>query len=568
MKICFNGASETVTGSSFLVETDGYNILVDCGMFQGSKAIKELNYGDFPFDPKSIDAVLLTHAHIDHSGLIPKLIKSGYTGTVYTTKETMELCMVMFPDSGHIQEMEIERKNRKRARAGLPELQPIYTAQDGLDAVQSLSPIKYEEKVNLSPNISVVFHDAGHILGSAHVVLSITEGETTKKILFSGDIGTADQPYIEDPTLINEADLIIMETTYGDRSHTEKKNRLDIFADVINSAQAKGGNIIIPAFAIERTQDILYYLQILQSEGKIPTLPIYIDSPLAVAATKIFRKNTTNFDEESTALIEEGNNPLTMENLHFSETTDDSIRLNAIAQGAIIISASGMADAGRIKHHLKHNLWRSNATIVFVGYQAEGTMGRRLIEGAKEVTIHGESISVNANIARLPSFSAHADQRELLNWVKSAGTKATNIILVHGEKSAMDEFSALLAQELDKKPIIPVLGECITLKDSTLTREKPEKPWLKAMEEKVAQTQAAFPDRRTERGSRYTDNTYRNKKYTRPRRILLSQANNAYTKLRKNLKIFMDSAKTEKDYTKLVDTFAKISKILEEARKR
>jgi metallo-beta-lactamase family protein len=566
MKICFYGASQMVTGSSYLVQSDdGFRLLIDCGMFQGSKVVKELNYGDFPFDPKTVDAMILTHAHVDHSGLIPKLIKSGYHGPIYTTKETRDICAVLLADSGHIQEMEIERKNRKRTRAGLPLLEPIYTAQNGHDALKSFIPVQYEEHLTLSPKISAQFFDAGHILGSAHVVLSITEGETTKKVLFSGDIGTANQPFIEDPTLIPEADVIIMETTYGDRLHTDKEKRLEILADVVNTAQAKGGNIIIPAFALERTQDILYYLQKLQSDGRIPVLPVYIDSPLAVAATEIFIKDTENFDDESMALIEHGRNPLTMGNLHFSVTTEDSIRLNEIAGGAVIISASGMADAGRIKHHLKHNLWRPNATVIFVGYQAEGTLGRKLLEGAKQVTIHGETITVNATIARLPGFSAHADQAELLNWVKAAATKAQNIILVHGEESSLTAFSALIEKNLAQKPVIPELGECLAFKAGELVRTKPEKPWLEAMAEKLAPTAPEFPGKPagTAIVKKFTP-----KKTARSRKLLLSDVSKSYSKLRRNLKKFVESARKDQDYVNLIETLNKISQILKESARR
>jgi metallo-beta-lactamase family protein len=565
MKIFFYGASKTVTGSSFLVETSDLRLLIDCGMFQGSKIIKELNYGDFPYDPKTIDSVILTHAHIDHSGLLPKLITNGYSGPIYATPETIEFCSIMLPDSGYIQEMEIERKNRKRTRADLPLLKPIYTAKDGLNALKSFIPLKYCQSIELSKTVSVQLFDAGHILGSAFVVLTITEGESTQKIVFSGDIGTTNQPYIEDPTLIEEADLIIMETTYGNRIHENKVNRLEILADVINAAHAKGGNIIIPAFAIERTQDILYYLQQLQIEQKIPKLPVYIDSPLAIAATKVFQKNTTNFDEESTALIENGNNPLTMENLNFSETTEESIRLNSITQGAIIISASGMADAGRIKHHLKHNLWRSNATIVFVGYQAEGTLGRRLIDGTKEVTIHGENISVNASITQLPSFSAHADQTELLEWVMKTGKHAKGIILVHGEENSAQGFSILLEQHLAKKPIVPDLGECISYFDNEIIQIKPEKPWIQALEEKLLSA-TKIKDR--DNNLKSSETKYTSRKFSRPKKVLQSEVNHSYYKLKKNLKLFVDNAKKERDYSFIIETLNQISQILTESKNK
>lgn len=564
MKISFYGASETVTGSSFLIEVSDFRLLVDCGMFQGSKVLKELNYGAFPYDPKTIDAVVLTHAHIDHSGLIPKLIKHGYRGPVYATKATTDLCSIMLPDSGHIQEMEIERKNRKRTRANLPLLQAIYTAEDGLNAIKSFNPVKYREKLSISKSISAKFFDAGHILGSASVVLNIIDEGIKKRLVFSGDIGSTNQPYIEDPSIIEYADLIIMETTYGNRAHTDKSNRLEILADVINSAQAKGGNIIIPAFAVERTQDLLFYLQELQSENKIPVLPIYIDSPLAVAATNIFRKNTESFDDASTALIEQGNNPLTMENLKFSLTTEDSIRLNMIEKGTIIISASGMADAGRIKHHLKHNLWRSNATIVFVGYQAEGTLGRRLIDGAKEVTIHGESVGVNATIAVLPGFSGHADQSELLSWVKPAAKHADHIVLVHGEKSSMQDFSNVIEQNFGKRPITPVLGESIEFINDEVIEVKPEKPWLEAMEEKLA-FQRAKEGNMTQKCS---ESKYYNKKIPHSRKILISEVNSSYSKVLKSLKAFANSAQRERDYSFLIQTFEKISKILEDSKKK
>ncbi|NLP44825.1 MAG: MBL fold metallo-hydrolase [Peptococcaceae bacterium] len=558
MKIHFCGACKTVTGSSFLVETSSRRILIDCGMFQGSKILKELNYGAFPFDPSTIDAVLLTHAHIDHSGLIPKLVKAGYKGPIYATPETTEFCSISLPDSGYIQEMEIARKNRKRQRQNLPSLEPIYTAEDANNSLDFFVPVDYKKEIVLSENISAQFFDAGHILGSAHILLTIADGDETKKVVFSGDIGSDDKPYVEDPTVIENPDIIIMETTYGRKTHSAKTNKLELLAEIINKAYKKGGNIIIPAFAIERTQDLLFYLQQLKNENKIPVLPIYIDSPLAISATKIFRENPQNFDEESTRLIKIGLNPLTAENVYFSHTTEDSIRLNTTS-GAIIISASGMADAGRIKHHLKHNLWRSDSTVLFVGYQAEGTLGRRLIDGAKEVTIHGERISVNADIINLPGFSSHADQNELLRWINTSCSNLRGIFLVHGEEMAMNVFSDVLQKEKGITPIIPELGEVVEFVNNQIIRNIPEKPWLKLVEEKLSASISKEED------------VLRNliaKNLSRTKGITLSEVNYAYDKLKKDLREFINVTKKERDYNYLYSVIDSVAQILEEAKKR
>jgi len=561
MKIHFYGACEMVTGSCFILETEDFRLLVDCGLFQGSKIVKELNYGEFSFDPRTIDAVILTHAHTDHSGLIPKLVKNGYSGPIYATRETTELCAIMFPDSGYIQEMEVERKNRKLSRANAPLLTPIYTAEDGHKAMDSFIPINYDESLLLNKNITAVFHDAGHILGSAHVLIEITEGDRKTKVLFSGDVGSFDQPYIEDPSIIDQADIIIIETTYGNRVREGKTNRLELLAEAINDGYSKGGKIIIPAFAVERTQDLLYYLNILQLENKIPIMPIYIDSPLAVAATKVFTRNTHNFDEETAGLIEDGNNPLTMENLKFSVTTADSIALNNSSEQAIIISASGMADAGRIKHHLKHNLWRSNATVIFVGYQAEGSLGRRLIDGANEVTIHGERICVNANIVNLLGFSGHADRNELLAWVKKAGNHAHSIVLVHGETDSIQSFAQVIEEELGKKAIIPELGEQIEFKQDEIVRIKPEVPWLEEIANKLALPTHLDKDA----VCKIRDSQIKSKTSTSYKDISLADINNAYNNLRKNLKSIVNKAKKEKDYSYLMEMFARFEKILQES---
>ncbi|UWG98869.1 MBL fold metallo-hydrolase [Dehalobacter sp. DCM] len=573
MKIHFFGASQTVTGSCYLLETNDTRVLIDCGMFQGSKVIKELNYADFPFQPQNLNAVILTHAHIDHSGLIPKLIKKGYKGVIYATRETIELCAVMLPDSGHIQEMEVMIKNRKAMRANQPLLEPVYTVEDANAVRKHFQAVTYGEKITISPSVAFIYVDAGHILGSAHVIVSITENGVIKNIAFSGDIGTADQPYIEDPEGIDtacdsdnvrsvkDACVIVMETTYGDRNHPDKSHRLEEMARIINQAYQKGGNIIIPAFAIERTQDILYYFNQLQAENMIPVKPIYIDSPLAVAATRIFEKDTRNFDDESRTLLERGHNPLNMKNLHFSESTEDSIRLNAIKGGAVIISASGMADAGRIRHHLKHNLWRSDSTVIFVGYQAEGTLGRLLIDGAEEVVIHGEKVAVNADIVNLKGFSAHADQRELLDWLKFAARNAQEIILVHGEARVLQTFSALVEEQLDKKPIIPELGECISFTDNHIERDKPTKPWLKTIKERMDRTKEVqmtdYPQHPVAAG----------RKIKRSRRVILSEYKNSYARLQKNLTRFITTGKRNNDYEMMIETFNQIANMLNQKRK-
>jgi len=463
MRLTFLGASMMVTGSSYLLEVGQRKILVDCGMFQGSKATEALNRRPFLFDPTTIDAVLLTHAHIDHSGLLPRLCKSGYKGKIYTSKATTDLCRIMLADSAHIQEFEAEIANRKGRRAGKTPVEPLYTVADAEVCLKQFHPVPYNVLFDIFPEIRVKLDDAGHILGSSIIEIWLIENDKTAKLVFSGDLGRPDQPIIKDPTYIDEADYIIMETTYGNRIH-EHYDQLDALAGIIRDTVKRGGNIVIPAFAVGRTQIIIYFLHQLLKAGKIPDIPVFIDSPLAISATDIFMHNPQEFDVEAyDMLYKQQDNPLKLPHLNFTRTSDESKAINLLDEPVIIISASSMADAGRILHHLKHNLWRTEASILFVGYQAQGSLGRRLLEGAKRVKIMGEEISVKAQIHNMEGFSAHADQMQLLDWLEHLKTPPANIFLIHGEQEAAEAFAKVVDERLHIPTYIPHYGDSAVL---------------------------------------------------------------------------------------------------------
>ncbi len=466
MNITFLGAAKTVTGSCYLIETKETKFLVDCGMFQGSKNEAILNAEPFSFNPGDIDFMLLTHAHIDHSGRIPKLYMDGFKGTIYATKPTVQLCGLMLPDSGHIQETENEWTNRKRQRAGKSAVKPIYTVKEATDCLRLFKGVSYDEVVNISKDVRVKFNDAGHILGSAIIEIWVNENGKETKVVFSGDLGNKDMPILKDPTIINDTDYLVIESTYGDRLHTLKKGpeRIEKFINIITETVAKGGNVVIPSFAVGRTQEIIYelnkYMDVYSDKvNKILDLPVYVDSPLATSATEIFRENLDCFDEEAKEYIANGDNPLDFPTLKFTQSPDESRKLNERDDSIIIISASGMCDAGRIKHHLKHNLWRSDSTILFVGYQAEGTLGRRIIDGATKVKIFGEEISVNARIEVIDGFSGHADKAGLLSWIGNISKKPKKVFIVHGEQETMPLFAQTITDEFGIQCIVPSRGD-------------------------------------------------------------------------------------------------------------
>lgn len=471
VNIRFMGAVKGVTGSCHLIEFKDKKLLLDCGLFQGRD--EELNYQEMDFDPASIDYLLLSHSHIDHSGRIPLLVKKGFKGTVYCSKATYELCEIMLLDSAHIQEMEVEWQNRKARRAGKPLVEPLYTQEDANKSLEYFKPVLYDQIIRIDDNITVRFNDAGHVLGSSIIEMWFKDGSEIIKVVYSGDIGTKEKPILNDPAIIDYADYVIMEATYGNRVHEDVEKRDETLINIILKTVLRGGTVIIPSFAVGRTQEIIYELNKYYdahlsdfgtSTNLLKNVPVYVDSPLAVKATEVFKRNAGVFDEEARDLLKKGDNPLKFDNLHFTQSVEESKALNFSDEPKIIISSSGMCEAGRIRHHLKHNLWKKNSSIVFVGYQAEGTLGQRIRDGAKKVKLFGEEIHVNAEIYNVEGFSGHADKNGLLNWLKGFKEKPCRLFIVHGEGQAKEDFAKEVEQQLGIECIIPEYNEVYEIK--------------------------------------------------------------------------------------------------------
>ena len=446
MKLHFYGADRCVTGSCHCLEINGKKILVDCGLQQGRD---ELDNRYLAFAPGNIDILLVTHAHIDHTGRIPLLVKNGFHGRILTTRLTADLMKIMLLDSAHIQESDAEYENRKGERAGREHVDPLYTEQDALDVFKYVTTCEYKEKVDLCEGVSAVFTDAGHLLGSASITLELEENGVHKTIVFSGDIGNVDQPIIRDPQLLKKADYVVMESTYGDRNHTEVWSYTDELAQIIDETLGKGGNVVIPSFAVGRTQELLYFIREIKDQKLVkstPNFPVYIDSPLAKAATTVFCGDLHGYlDEQALELVKDGTHMFTFPNLNLVESSEESKMLNMDTTPKVIISASGMCDAGRIRHHLKHNLWRANSAVVFVGFQSPGTLGRRLLDGVEKVKLFGEEIAVKAKIVNFQGLSSHADHDHLVEWIKAFDPKPAHVFVVHGD----EDVAPVFAEELN-----------------------------------------------------------------------------------------------------------------------
>lgn len=469
MEITFYGAARTVTGSQHLLDVNGYRILLDCGLYQGSRQESKERNRHLPFDAKSVDVLILSHAHIDHSGNIPNLVKSGFNGDIISTFATRDLCNIMLRDSARIQESDIEYLNKKRERDNLPPLEPIYTMNDALDSLKLFIGIGYERPYHVAPGIALTLYDAGHVLGSAIVALDIEDkdGGPTQRLVFSGDLGRANRPILKDPVFLDEADILIMESTYGDREHPDDEDTDHKLEDVIRDTVRQGGKVIVPAFAIGRTQELVYRLNNLVEAGDLPRdLAVYVDSPLAIDATSIFRAHPEAYDEEvaEVMMTDRDHDPFGFHLMHYTRSTQESKALNFVKTPAVIISASGMAETGRILHHLKNNIEDPRSTVLITGFQAPETLGRRLVDGHKRVKIFGEDYDVRARVLSLNGLSGHADRSELLAWAKRLQPPPAHTFLVHGEPDAAFALADSLRVQLGFGDVqVPEMGQRFSL---------------------------------------------------------------------------------------------------------
>ena len=472
MKLMFLGADHEVTGSCHYIEACGKSILLDCGMEQGRDTYENQ---EIPVAAGRIDYVFLSHAHIDHSGLLPLLHKNAFQGQIYATEATTDLCRIMLLDSAHIQEFEAQWRNRKNKRAGKAPFEPLYTTEDAMAVMEHFVPCDYMKEIEVCEGVKIRFTDVGHLLGSSSIEIWLTENDVSKKIVFSGDIGNINQPIIHDPRYTTEADYVIMESTYGDRYHTAPPDYVAELAGQIQQTFDRGGNLVIPSFAVGRTQEMLYFIREIKERRLVhghDGFKVYVDSPLAIEATRVFAENYLDcYDTAAMALVQKGINPLTFQGLEVAVTPDDSMAINFDKSPKVIISASGMCEAGRIRHHLKHNLWRPECTILFVGYQAIGTLGRNIIEGEKEVRLFGETITVNAHIEELAGVSGHADKKGLLNWVNHFEKKPERVFVVHGEDLVCEDFTKCLKEEYGYNAFAPYSGACFDLAANQMISE-------------------------------------------------------------------------------------------------
>ncbi len=466
MRLTFLGAAGEITGSSYLVEADGMSFLVDCGMFQGGRKADHKNHASFGFNPEKLDFVLLTHAHIDHSGLLPRLGALGFRGPVYTTSATADLLQVMLKDSAHIQEKEAEWQNKmdyRDQRKPHHEIAPLYTVIQAEAFLRQIKGVDYDVEITPHPSVRCIFRDAGHILGSAIIEVWVRTNEGHKKLVFSGDLGQPGHPIVHDPTPIQQADVLLVESTYGNRLHRNMKDTLDELVHVVNDTlQRKGGNVIVPSFAVGRTQDLLFLLIDLYRQGKLGEMDIYVDSPMALAATDITLKHMKLLDKEAVNTMQWLTQSAGKPRIHFVQDVEESMQLNNVQHGAIIISASGMCDAGRIKYHLKYNLGRPECSILITGFQAEGTLGRRLVDRVNHVKIFGQDIPVRADIYTIGGLSAHADQAGLMNWLGHFSTAPDQTFVVHGESSNAATLAEVIQQKLHWQVHVPAQLTSVT----------------------------------------------------------------------------------------------------------